>query len=138
MLLLLLPTMATDVQNTDSKDTLTQLLEMGYAEIQARQALAHASNNLELAIQYLVGDYDAEQTDEALQRRTRRHCKELRSCLMDNPAITDYAVAALMKKPRTAEALRELVGTHSAMFLGSLLESSSDEEQPNEERKQRE
>ncbi|XP_023176503.1 uncharacterized protein LOC111603229 [Drosophila hydei] len=128
--------MSADVQNTDTKDTLTQLLEMGYAEIEARQALAHASNNLELAIQYLVGDYDAEQTDEALRRRVRRHCKQLRSCLMDNPALTDYAVAALMKKPRTAEALRELVGTHSVTFMESMLESSSDEEEVKEERNQ--
>ncbi|XP_064538447.1 uncharacterized protein LOC135428405 [Drosophila montana] len=141
--------MSTDVQNeknaaeadvsTDANDTvglLKLVADMGYPEHEARNALERASNNLELAIQYLVegsANTDEEQlSDAALRRRTRRRYKQLRNCLMDNPAITDYAVAALMKQPpRAVEALRDVVANHSVLFLESMLESSSDEEQQN-------
>ncbi|EDW58147.2 uncharacterized protein [Drosophila virilis] len=127
----------TDV-STDANDTVNLIklvADMGYPENEARDALERASNNLELAIQYLVegsANSDEEQlSDAALRRRTRRRHKQLRNCLMDNPAITDYAVAALMKQPpRAVEALRDIVANHSVLFLESMLESSSDEEQP--------
>lgn len=125
---------------TENNGMLKLVGEMGYAEREARSALSRANNNIELALRYLMDDVEGsdgrEEQDisiEAIRRRMRRPTTQLRSCLMGNPADIDYAVAALLKKPRRAEALRELVNGHSVQFLESLLESSSDEEEKAQE-----
>ncbi|KAH8416855.1 hypothetical protein KR222_009115 [Zaprionus bogoriensis] len=124
---------------TESQGMLKLVGEMGYSEHEARRALSRADNNIELALRFLMDgdagvDSDSEEdTYAAIRRRTRRHASQLRSCLMGNPAAIDYAVAALLKKQRRAEKLRELVNAHSVQFLEALLESSSDEGEQCEE-----
>lgn len=125
---------------TENNGMLKLVGEMGYAEREARRALSRANNNIELALRYLMDGDEASDGKEdedisigAIRRRMGRHTTQLRSCLMGNPADIDYAVTALLKKPRRAEALRELVNGHSVQFLESLLESSSDEEEKAQE-----
>ncbi|KAL7743534.1 hypothetical protein ACLKA6_013340 [Drosophila palustris] len=128
-----------DIENqSDNNETLRQIVkEMGYSVKDARRALKYAGNNIEMAVQYLLegdafdgdGDGEEEISEVALQRRNRQRYKQLRKGLMDNPALNDYAIASLMKKSRTAEALRDVVSNHSVQFLASMLESSSDEEE---------
>lgn len=121
--------------STDANESLRQIVEdMGYPEKDARRALKYAGNNIEMAVQYLLEGEEALEDEQeiseiALQRRNRRRYKQLRKGLMDNPALSDYTIASLMKKPRTADALRDIVGNHSVQFLSSLLESSSDDEE---------
>ncbi|KAM8721367.1 hypothetical protein ACLKA7_007267 [Drosophila subpalustris] len=121
---------------SDNNETLRQIVkEMGYPVKDARRALKYAGNNIEMAVQYLLegdafdGDGEEEISEVALQRRNRQRYKQLRKGLMDNPALNDYTIASLMKKSRTAEALRDVVSNHSVQFLASMLETSSDEEE---------
>ncbi|XP_032594426.1 uncharacterized protein LOC6565024 [Drosophila grimshawi] len=112
---------------------LEHLISMGYPVSEARAALKYADNNLNLAVQYLAeggeGADDDEQVSNArLRRRALRCCKLLNESLMDNPAINDYTIAALMKDPQSAETLREMVKNHSGQLLASMLKSSYDEE----------
>lgn len=58
----------------------------------------------------------------------RRCCPELRKCLMDNPAVIDEAVVAMLKKRRNDADPSMVINKHSVAFIESLLEPSSDEE----------
>lgn len=58
----------------------------------------------------------------------RRCCPELRKCLMDNPAVIDEALAAMLMKRRNDANMTMVINNQSVAFMESLMEPSSDEE----------
>ncbi|KAH8303042.1 hypothetical protein KR018_004204 [Drosophila ironensis] len=114
---------ATKEYPEETGDLVKMITEMGYTDSEAHFALAVSQNNVQRAIHFLVEEKNGEDTTAGSRRRSRRHFRELRACLLENPAVADAVIAGLR-----VQSLTEMMEGSSVEAMQLLLADDDDEE----------